>query len=173
MNLTPHKPGTRYTLDLWMRVKRDFVTGKGSLVELSEKYGMSYPTVLTVSAEQKWGKLRTKWVESKTEQLLEETKPEPIPDPNEAQGRVKDKISTLRTQVDMIDRSLEAAFLARDIADLVKAKSVLEDLLFIAEHGMKPGTMKPARQKQRGSNASPIPIPEPLPMVVDDNSQAA
>lgn len=55
----------------WRRIKADYIAGRGSLRELSEKYGVSFSTIQKKSMEEKWSVLRKKGRRKAEEKIIE------------------------------------------------------------------------------------------------------
>lgn len=164
---TEREKGTHYPLALWLKMKADFVTGKGSLLELCAKHGMNYNAVLGKSSQQKWGKLREKWLAKRSADFEAATTIEHTPEPVRDTAPIQDQAAILKAHIARIDLALAEAFIARDVADLTKARATLMDQLYLAQHGTKPGIAKPGKRSNRPAMPQPEPQPDTLPVVFD------
>jgi hypothetical protein len=164
---TIRKPGVPkpYPLATWLKLKTDYVHGKGSLADLARMAGVTVDQAHKRSAREGWRADRTDWFEQQQKRLDRErqeqdrqTQPQPVPE----QPRDGTRAGTVLQQIDQIDKAIAVA-MPSDLPKLADAKAKLWALLY-----PKPGTIRP----KRGRPSQPEPIePTPAPEPEPDQSQ--
>jgi len=142
------------------------VIGKGSYAEIAQRYNLNPLTVRDWQHRDSWLELRTKREMLEVNRLL--ASQQTIKDLPKYVPNVANEISILQAHILATDHLLQTCFDPKDVAQLTRARKELQEQLWIAERGVKPGT-----QKTRAQRATRQPEVNPLAMEGEPSPIAA
>jgi len=138
----------RHTVETWLKLRAEYVAGKGFLRELAPKYGIPVQTALWRCAKEKWGQARQAFVHRKThsESPPDELPPVPVLPPQA--DVVARRIHRLELQLERIDLMIDEANDAGKLDHLASARARLFEQWRILSGVPKPGVRKPSRDRR-------------------------
>jgi hypothetical protein len=144
-------------LATWLKLKADYIHGKGALAVLARAAGITPDIAHKRSAREQWSRIRDEWFvmqNKKLERIEQEQDRQTEAGPAPAADQSQTRAGTVLAQIDRIDQAMLVAN-PSDLPKLADAKAKLWSLLY-----PKPGTN---RRRRPGQPVLPEPI-EPTPV---------
>lgn len=159
------KRGKAYPVALWVKAKKDFVQGGGTLDQIAAKHGINLAAMRDKSFYEKWGKLRQQWIDQQTLAMIPPAQAQmPVAQQTVDPASVKpldNKLETIERQLERVDELISNAETAKEIDELTKSKERLFRQWQVLAGVPNPGSRRPAKVKSGRGNLDPVSPVEP------------
>jgi len=156
---SPAPTHRHHPLSVWLAIRNEFVTGKGSLDSLCSKHGISMNTAKPRSIREKWTEKREQWLARQ----LAKTEPETVTTPEQPKsdtdpGSLQARIETIQTRIQEGEAALGQAENGKEFQSIATGLKNLYEIWSLLTGHEKPGIRKSNLPKRKTLT---LPTPEP------------